>query len=118
MPKEFDFVSYCPVLNCPNGNTPLYWKHYKCLGKTTINDLGQIRCRKCDEIGPVIDWLFRCEHHDFQPANFQKISFVLSTVQQILDVEDDDFFMDMVDAVKVQYRKRKQQQKTSSDDYK
>ena len=107
MSKEYDFISFCPVVGCGNANKPIYWSHYNCGGKTKINDRGWIRCTVCNTKGSVIEWLFKCEHHSFERANFQKICFVLAAVEQILEVDDDDFFMDMVDAVKVQYRQNK-----------
>jgi len=106
--KVYDFVSYCPVLNCPNNIKPLYWKHYNCKGKTTINDKGEIKCKKCSKKDDVINWLFKCEHHDFKEIqSFQKISAVLSAVQQVLEIEDDEFILKMIDSVKHQFKKKK-----------
>ena len=62
--KEADFISICPVLNCPNSQKPFVWTHFECGGKEKIDSFGYIRCCKCGEKGKVIDWNFDCTRHE------------------------------------------------------
>ena len=64
--KEVDFISKCPVLNCPNSKIPYVWTHYECGGKEKIDSLGYIRCCKCGEKGKIIDWNFDCTRHEYK----------------------------------------------------
>ena len=82
---EIDFITSCPVSGCPNNNcfTKLNWTHHNCGGYEKINGKGCLRCVRCNRNGPVIDWRFRCEHHDFKKASSYGLSNMLSILAQI-----------------------------------
>jgi hypothetical protein len=104
---EYDFYTFCPITGCPNNNKPIKWQHYNCGGYTKINDEGYIRCPKCNVKGKVVDWKFSCENHDFEEPNVQKLISILSVMQQILDIDNDDFIIDLSSIVKDQYKEKK-----------
>ena len=104
---EYDFYTFCPIAGCPNNNKPIKWQHYNCGGYTKINDEGYIRCPKCNVKGKVVDWKFSCENHDFEEPNVQKLISILSVMQQILDIDNDDFIIDLSSIVKDQYKEKK-----------
>jgi hypothetical protein len=64
--KEIDFISPCPVVNCPNSKSPYVWTHHECGGKEKIDSFGYIRCCKCGEKGQIVDWNFDCTHHEYK----------------------------------------------------
>ena len=64
--KEIDFISPCPVVNCPNSKSPYVWTHNECGGKEKIDSFGYIRCCKCGEKGQIVDWNFDCTHHEYK----------------------------------------------------
>ena len=108
---EYDFYTFCPIAGCPNNNKPIKWQHYNCGGYTKINDEGYIRCPKCNVKGKVVDWKFSCENHDFEEPNVQKLISILSVMQQILDIDNDDFIIDLSSIVKDQYKEKKRRRK-------
>ena len=50
---------------------------------------------------------FYCENHDFEEPNVQKLISILSVMQQILDIDNDDFIIDLSSIVKDQYKEKK-----------
>jgi len=104
---EYDFYTCCPIQGCENANKPIRWKHYNCGGYTKINDKGYIRCSKCNVKGKVVDWKFSCESHDFQEPNFQKLILMLTTLQQLMKINNDDFILDLSTKIKNQYKQKK-----------
>lgn len=104
---EYDFYTCCPIQGCENANKPIRWKHYNCGGYTKINDKGYIRCSKCNVKGKVVDWKFSCESHDFQEPNFQKLILMLTTLQQLMKINNDNFILDLSTKIKNQYKQKK-----------
>lgn len=82
---EVDFVSCCPVFGCPNNviNKSINWVHSGCGGREKINGRGYLRCIRCNKSGPIIDWRFKCENHDYKEASKYGIANMLSILAQI-----------------------------------
>ena len=54
---------------------------------------------------------FYCENHDFEEPNVQKLISILSVMQQILDIDNDDFIIDLSSVVKDKEKKRRRRKK-------
>lgn len=82
---ELDFIACCPVCGCINNrpDASFHWKHSNCGGYEKINGLGYLRCVKCSKSGPVIDWKFRCENHEYKEASKYGLANMLAMLAQI-----------------------------------
>ena len=82
---EVDFVSCCPVSGCSNNNrfTKLNWTHNNCGGYEKLNGLGNLRCIRCGTSGPIIDWKFRCESHEYKKSSQYGLMNMLAIFAEI-----------------------------------
>jgi hypothetical protein len=82
--SEFDVIAPCPVVGCSNSSSSkkFNWKHYDCNGKTKISKEGYIRCSRCRESADIVDWLFKCDQHDFKPLSRQGILLAVNIMVQ------------------------------------
>lgn len=81
---EVDFICPCPVDGCPNNKRDTYrWTHSKCGGYEKLDSNGCLRCLRCDESGPLIDWSFSCGAHGYEKASLQGFIYCLSIIGKL-----------------------------------
>jgi hypothetical protein len=80
---EIEFISPCPVQDCPNKGKKYRWLHTGCGGVEMLNYNGELRCVKCPKKGRFIDWKFNCGMHDYQPFSLWGIVECLSVMSQL-----------------------------------
>ena len=82
---ELDFIACCPVGGCINNrpDVSFKWTHSNCGGYEKINGLGNLRCIKCNESGPAIDWKFQCENHEYKKTSKYGLANMLAILAQI-----------------------------------
>ena len=58
--EYIDFISNCPFPKCKNNRKTIRWTHQHCGGRLKLSTEGHIRCLKCKDIKPFIDWDINC----------------------------------------------------------
>lgn len=104
--NEVDFICPCPVQGCSNNDTSkrFKWVHSGCGGNEKLNDKGYLRCKKCGENGPMIDWRFNCGEHDYKPASLQGLLNGLYVIGNLKNVSQ-SLILKITDSFIKQYNK-------------
>ena len=79
-----DFISSCPAKGCNNGRTDIRWSHYGCDdSKESINEEGNIRCSKCNDIHFILNASFRCQNHsEFRQCDVMRVFQAMCIIAQ------------------------------------
>lgn len=106
---EFDFIAPCPVAGCSNSRVgAIHWRHEKCGGTTKVSTAGYIRCVKCSQSGIILDWLFKCEQHEYRRLSFQGLIYALGVMCQLQNITEDVLEI-IVDSIQKQKKEKNYQ---------
>jgi len=88
MENSYPFNAPCPVVGCPNQdkNKRFQWYHKKDNKKMYVNEQAELFCENGHK-SPMLDWRFKCENHDYQPASSQGLLFALSILAQLEKID-------------------------------
>ena len=102
MTEEIWFTCPCPVDNCSNNKKSYEWKHSYCGGYEKLNANGILRCIKCGEKGPLVDWEFNCGNHGYESASLQGLLAAFSIMGKVSGGSK-MFYVKLAKAVAKQY---------------
>ena len=103
--NEIDFKSACPVIECKNNKTIYHWVHKNCGSHEKLNEKGWLRCLNpyCQQTGPIVDWNFKCEDHDYKKASLQGLLHAFGLMSSLPDINQ-TFLLNLMGSVCGQYK--------------
>ena len=106
--KQYDLKFFCPISNCENANKRIEWSHSNCGGKFTIASDAIITCKKCKKKFKLSVVDIDCKKGiSPQKVNYKNVIVILRKIHESLEIDDEDFFVDLSDSVKTQYKNNK-----------
>ena len=102
--NEIDFKSACPVIECKNNKNVYHWVHTICGSHEKLNEKGWLRCLNpdCKKTGPIVDWKFKCENHDYKKASLQGLLHAFGLMSSLPDINQ-TFLLNLMGSVHGQY---------------
>jgi hypothetical protein len=113
MSKElYPFEGPCPVVGCNNNKAGviLKWVHAKDNKNMYITQKAELVCANGHKAS-MLDWNFKCEFHDYQPASFQGLLYALTVIVQLKNI-DEEWIIDMTERILKQQSNKATKQKT------
>ena len=106
--KQYDLKFFCPISNCENANKRIEWSHSNCGGKFTIASDAIITCKKCKKKFKLSEVDIDCKKGiSPQKVNYKNVIVILRKIHESLEIDDEDFFVDLSDSVKIKYKNNK-----------
>ncbi len=102
--NEIDFKSACPVIECKNNKKIYHWVHTICGSHEKLNEKGWLRCLNpdCKKTGPIVDWQFKCENHDYKKASLQGLLHAFGLMSSLPNINQ-TFILNLMGSVHGQY---------------
>ena len=103
--NEIDFKSACPVIECKNNKNVYHWVHTICGSHEKLNEKGWLRCLNpdCKKTGPIVDWQFKCENHDYKKASLQGLLHAFGLMSSLPNINQ-TFLLNLMGSVGGQYK--------------
>jgi hypothetical protein len=82
--QAIDWISPCPVKNCPNKKKYYRWTHQQCGGTLLLSVNGEFICNKCKTKKLFKDWFFHCGSHGPEETSQQGASEALDSLSKLI----------------------------------
>ena len=82
--QAIDWISPCPVKNCPNKKKYYRWTHQQCGGTLLLSINGEFICNKCKTKKLFKDWFFHCGSHGPEETSKQGASEALDSLSKLI----------------------------------
>ena len=82
--QAIDWISPCPVKNCPNKKKYYRWTHQQCGGTLLLSIKGEFICNKCKTKKLFKDWFFHCGSHGPEETSKQGASEALDSLSKLI----------------------------------